>query len=72
MRFCQTQFPRQTGMLYAGFWGSTCTAVVTGDQDDIRLTFSNTRRDSADTDFGYQLDVDPRAFIGVFQVVNEL
>jgi hypothetical protein len=47
-------------------------AVVTGNQNHVRMRLGHARRDRADADFGDQLHADARVAVGIFQIVNQL
>ena len=72
VRFRQTQFPRQTGMLDARLRRSAGAAVMAADQHDIGVAFGHARGDRADADFRNQLDADAGMMIGVLEIVNQL
>ena len=70
--FRKTQFPRQTCVVDRAFGRSACSAVMTGDQDDPCACFGNACRYRSDARFRYELDRDTGAFVGVFEVVDQL
>jgi len=47
-------------------------AVVAGDQDDIRAALGNARGNGADAGLRNELYVDPRVWIGVLEIEDQL
>ena len=72
MRLRQSELPRHARMTDRTDRRSACSAVIAADEDDVRVPFGNAGRDRANADFGYELDVDARARVGVLQIVNQL
>ena len=72
LRFGQTQFPGRASVLDRRLRAGSCSSVVTGNHQMIRLGLGDSGSDRADTDLGYQLDTDRRLGIGVLEVVDEL
>ena len=69
---CETKLPRQAGVLDAGLRRSAGSAVVTADQDDVRVALGHTRGNRAHPYLRDQLDADAGVVVSVFQVVNQL
>src|SRR5258708_18176820 len=59
-------------MLDRAEWGGTGAAVVTADENYVRMRFCHTGRDGTDADLGHQLHSNTRLWIDVFQVVDQL
>ena len=72
VRFSQTEFPGQPGMLNTGLRRRTCATVVPADQHHVRVSLGHACGDSAHPHFGDQLDADTGVVVGVLQVVNQL
>jgi hypothetical protein len=72
LRLGQTQFPGRASVLDRRLRAGSCSSVVTGNHQMIRLGLGDSGSDRADTDLGYQLDTDRRLGIGVLEVVDEL
>ncbi|KAI3478074.1 hypothetical protein L1887_60005 [Cichorium endivia] len=72
MGLCETELPRQTGVLDAGPSRGTGTTVVTGDEDVVGLSLGDTGGDDADADLGDELDADAGARVGALEIVDEL
>src|SRR5260370_924834 len=66
------ELPGNATVLDRGEWRGPRAAVVAGDQDDVRVGLGDAGRDGADADFRDELHVDPRLWIGVLQVVDQL
>ena len=64
----QSQLPGQSGVVDTGAGGSTCTAVVAGDQHYIGTGFNDACGNGADANLRNQLDADFGTGIGVFQI----
>ena len=71
VRFGQAEFPRNARVLDRSLRRSAGSAVVSADQNNVRVRFGHTGRDGADADFGDELHADARVVIRVFQVVNQ-
>ena len=72
LRFGEAELPRHAAVLDAGERRRAGAAVVARDQHDVGVRLRDARGDRADADLGDQLHVDPRARVGVLQVVDEL
>ena len=72
LRFGKAQFPRRAGVLDRAPGRGTRAAVMAGNGQVIGLGLGDTCGDRAHAVFGYQLDADRGAMIGVFQVMDEL
>jgi hypothetical protein len=66
------ELPRRAGVLERGQGRGAGAAVVAGDEHDVGVRLGHAGRDRADADLGDELDVDPRAVVGVLEVVDEL
>ncbi len=71
MRFGQAQFPGQTGVLDAALRGGARPAVIAADEHHVGVALGHAGGDGAHPHFGYQLDVDARPRVGVFEVVDQ-
>ena len=69
---CEAQFPGSAGMLERGERTGAGTAVVTGDQHDVRLGLRHTRSNGSDATLGDQLHVHAGIRVGVLQIVDQL
>ena len=72
MRFGNAQLPRKSGIAHTGARRSTRSAVIAGNEDDIRASFGNTDGNRADTGLRYQLHADTSVAVRIFQIMNEL
>ena len=72
LRFRQTQFPRQSGVLDAGERGGARTAVVAADHNHVRVGLHHSGGHRADAHLGDELDGDAGVRVGVPQVVDQL
>ena len=72
MGFGEAELPRDARVLDGSLGRCTGAAVVTGDEDDIRVSLGDAGRDRADADFGDELDADARVDVRVLEVVDEL
>ena len=62
----KAKLPGRTSVFDRGQRRCTCTAIMSGNHDMIRFSLSNPRGNRTDTDFGYQLNANACARIGVF------
>ena len=68
----EAELPGQARVLDRGEGRGTRAARLSRDQDDVRVRLGDAGGDRADPDLGHELHVDPRARVGVFEVVDEL
>ena len=68
----EAKFPRYAGVFDTGLRGSAGAAIVTADEDDIRMGFSDAGGDGADADFSHKFDADASVMVCVFEVVDQL
>ena len=68
----QAELPRRTAVFDRGQRRRARSAVVTGDQHDIRMGFRDAGGDRPDADLRHELDVHARARVGVLEVVDQL
>ncbi len=72
MRFRQTQFPRQTGMLNARLWRRSGTPIMAANEDDIGMALGDPGGNGANAHLGDQFDTDAGVVVGVFEIVDQL
>ena len=72
MGFCETELPWQPGVLDAGLRRSARAAVVTADQDDVRMAFGHPGGDRPHSYFRDEFNADASVVVGVFEVVDQL
>ena len=72
MRLCQAHFPRQARIFNAGAGRCPRAAIVTRNQDHIRLGLDHARRNRANTRGRHQLHRDLGARVDLFQIVDQL
>jgi hypothetical protein len=72
MGFGKTEFPRKSCVFNTRPARSASPSIVSGDENMICLCFRNTACDNAHANFGNQLHRHAAAWIGTFQVVDEL
>ena len=70
--FGKAQLPWSAGIVDRRRWRGTSAAVVTGDEDHIRVGLGDASGDRADADFCDQLHIDAGARVGIFQIVDQL
>ena len=70
MSFSKTEFPWKSGIVDRTLRSSTCTTVITGNQDNLCTGFCNTGCDGTDTGFRNQFYGNTGIFICIFQVVD--
>jgi hypothetical protein len=70
VRFCKTKFPGHSGVLDAGQWRGAGTTVIATDQNHIRVSLCNTRRDRAHTHLGYEFYTDSCTVVRRLQIVD--
>ena len=68
----QAQLPGNACMFDGGEWRSAGAAIVTADQNHVRMRLGHTRGHRSHADFGDELDGDARLRICVLQVVDQL
>ncbi len=68
----EAELPGAARVLERGERGGARSAVVAGDQDDVRVGLGDTRGDRAHADLGDQLHVDAGDRVGVLEVVDQL
>jgi hypothetical protein len=68
--FGESEFPRQSGVFDGGLGGGSGTTVEAGDEYYIGVGFGYACGDRADSDFGYQFDVNSGISIGIFEIVD--
>lgn len=68
----EAELPGAARVLQGGERGGARSAVVAGDQDDVRVCLGDTGGDRADADLGDQLHVDAGRRVGVLEVVDQL
>ena len=71
MRFGQSDFPGQTGVMHAGQGSSAGAAVAAGNQDAACTGFGDPAGNGSDTGGGNQFHRDFCLFIGTLQIVNQ-
>ena len=72
MCLCYTKLPWKTCIVNRALRRCTCTAIIAGNQYDLRTSLGNTGCDCSYTCFGNKLDGNSRIFITVLQIINEL
>lgn len=72
LRLGETELPGTARVLERGERRGARTAVVAGDEDDVRVGLGDTGGDRADADLGDQLHVDAGDRVGVLEVVDQL
>ncbi len=68
----QAELPRHAAVLDRGERRGAGAAVVAGDQHHVGVRLGHARRDRADADLGDELHVNPRPWIRVLQIVDQL
>ena len=66
MRFGYSQFPGQAGVMNGGHGGRAGTAVVTGNEHNLRAGLCHAAGDRADSGLRNQLNADARMPVGIF------
>ncbi len=72
MGFRQSQFPGKARVMDGAPGSRSRAAVIAGDQDHLGPRLCHTCSHSSHSRFRHQLYRNPRVFIGVFQIVNQL
>ena len=67
-----TELPWRASVLDRGERRGAGATVVARDQNNVALGFGDASRDGTHTHLRHQLDVHPRARVGVLQIVDEL
>src|SRR6185437_4310628 len=70
--FGEAEFPGQTGVTDRAERRCACSAVVAGDEDDVRFRFGYAGGDRTYTGFGHQLDADAGGAVGILEVEDQL
>ena len=72
MCFRKSKLPRKSGIMDRTSRCSSCTSVITGDQNQSGSCFCNTRCNRSDTGFRYQFDRNSCILVCIFTVIDQL
>ena len=72
LRLGDAELPGDAAVLDRGERRGAGAPVVPGDQDDVRVGLGDARRHRAHPDLGDELHVDPRRWVRVLQIVDQL